>query len=179
VPQSGVGAVIANVTATNATQPGFVTVFPAATFQPVASNLNVEHAGQTIPNLAVARLGYQGRVSLFSLTDIDLLFDVAGWFTGDLTPPSPGVSLDPPIPPPPSTTTSPTTTPPITSPTTTTTTLPSGPPPNPGNAVDCSDFATWQEAYNWYLTYYPYYGDVAMLDADHDGIPCESLPGAP
>jgi hypothetical protein len=39
VPQSGVGAAIANVAATNATEPGFVTVYPAATFQPLASNL--------------------------------------------------------------------------------------------------------------------------------------------
>jgi hypothetical protein len=59
-----------------------VTVYPAATNQPVASKLNVDHVGQTIPNLAVARLGFLGRVSMYSLTDIDLLFDVAGWFTG-------------------------------------------------------------------------------------------------
>src|SRR5262249_39822442 len=84
VPDSGVGAVIANVTATNARTPGFVTIYPAATNQPAASNLNVDHVGQTVPNLAVARVGYEGRVSMYSLTDIDLLFDVAGWFTGDL-----------------------------------------------------------------------------------------------
>jgi hypothetical protein len=81
VPSSGVGAVIGNVTATDATQPGFVTVYPAATNRPLASNLNVERLGQTIPNLAVARLGYSGRVSMYSLTDVQLLFDVAGWFT--------------------------------------------------------------------------------------------------
>jgi hypothetical protein len=182
VPASGVGAVIANVTATNATQPGFVTVYPAATNQPLASNLNVESQGQTIANLAVARLGYLGRVSLYSLTDIDLLFDVAGWFTGDLTSPDPGVPTSPPVPPPPSTTTT-TTTPPVQSPTPTTTTSTTapraGPPPNPGNAVDCGNFTTWQQAYDWYITYYPYYGDVAHLDADNDGVPCESLPGAP
>jgi hypothetical protein len=109
---------------------------------------------------------------MYSLTDIDLLFDVAGWFTGDLTPPSPGVALNPPTPPAPTTTPAPTS-PPTTAP------PPPGPPPDPGNSVDCCDFATWQEAYNWYITYYPYYGDVAMLDADHDGILCESLPGAP
>ncbi len=31
----------------------------------------------------------------------------------------------------------------------------------------------------WFNTYYPYYGDVARLDGDHNGIACESLPGAP
>ena len=99
VPASGVAAVIANVTATNPAGPGFVTIYPAATAQPLASNLNVDDAGQTIPNLVVSRLGYLGRVSMFSLTDIDLVFDVAGWFTGDLTPVDPNVPVDPPIPP--------------------------------------------------------------------------------
>lgn len=52
-------------------------------------------------------------------------------------------------------------------------------PGNPGNSVNCDDFRTWRDAQNWFLTYNPYYGDVAKLDADHDGIACESLPGAP
>jgi hypothetical protein len=101
VPTSGVAAVIANVTATNPAAPGFVTIYPAATGEPLASNLNVDDAGQTIPNLVVSRLGYLGRVSMFSLTDIDLVLDVAGWFTGDFTPADPNVPLDPPLPPPP------------------------------------------------------------------------------
>lgn len=53
------------------------------------------------------------------------------------------------------------------------------PPPNPGDVVNCGDFSTWAEAQNWFNTYYPYYGDVAGLDADHDLIACELLPGAP
>ena len=28
-------------------------------------------------------------------------------------------------------------------------------------------------------TYYPYYGDVARLDKDADGVPCEKLPHTP
>jgi hypothetical protein len=188
VPDSGVAAVIANVTATNATAPGFVTVYPAATNQPVASNLNVDHIGQTIPNLAVARLGYLGRASLYSLTSLDLLFDVAGWFTGDLTPPDPGVPTNPPIPPAPTTTTPPpvTTTPSVTTapPVTTSapaTTVPSGPPPGPppSSSVNCSDFPDWATANAWFQYYLPIYGDIAGLDADHDGIPCETLAGAP
>ena len=54
-----------------------------------------------------------------------------------------------------------------------------GIPPNPGDSKNCSDFATYAQAKAWFDLYYPYYGDVAHLDADHDGIPCESLPGAP
>ena len=62
---------------------------------------------------------------------------------------------------------------PVTGPTT-----PSSP-ANPGNTRNCGDFATWAQADAWYQTYVGAYGDVAQLDADHDGIVCESLSGAP
>ncbi len=52
-------------------------------------------------------------------------------------------------------------------------------PPYPGDTVNCPDFATYAQAKAYFDRYYPYYGDVAKLDADNDGIPCESLPGAP
>src|SRR5262249_32580416 len=132
--------------------------------------------------LAVARLGYLGRVSMYSLTDLDLLFDVAGGFTGDLTPPDPGVSTSPPIPPPPATTPT-TTSPPVTTPpsTTTTTRPPSGPPPGPppSSSANCSDCPNWAAANAWFQYWYPIYGEIAGLDQDHDRISCESLPGAP
>jgi hypothetical protein len=77
----------------------------------------------------------------------------------------------------------PTTQPPATSPPTTRPPATSPPPPpgpsNPGDTKNCSDFADYAEAKAWFDTYFPSYGDVAKLDADHDGIPCESLPGAP
>jgi len=44
---------------------------------------------------------------------------------------------------------------------------------------NCGDFANWAEAKQFFDTYYPYYGDVAKLDGDGDGIPCESLSGSP
>ncbi len=62
---------------------------------------------------------------------------------------------------------------PTVAPTTTT----SGIPDNPGNTKNCSDFSTYPEAKAWFDTYLPYYGDVARLDGDDDGEPCESLPG--
>ena len=49
-------------------------------------------------------------------------------------------------------------------------------PPNPGDTVGCSDFTTQAQAQEWFLRHYPYYGDVAELDADDDGEACESLP---
>jgi len=50
------------------------------------------------------------------------------------------------------------------------------PPPNPGDIKGCSDFATYEDALGWYETYAPYYGDVAKLDRDGDGVPCPGLP---
>ena len=41
---------------------------------------------------------------------------------------------------------------------------------------DCADFATHAQAQAWYLKYYPYYGDFARLDADNDGLACETRP---
>ena len=69
----------------------------------------------------------------------------------------------------------------------TTTTTSSAPtastiPPDPGNTRNCSGasgFSTYAEAKAWFDTYFPYYGDVAKLDGDGDGEPCESLPGGP
>ncbi|MFV0452141.1 MAG: S-layer homology domain-containing protein [Propioniciclava sp.] len=53
------------------------------------------------------------------------------------------------------------------------------PPANPGNTINCTDFTSWSSAQNWYQKYYPFYGDVAKLDGDNNGIACQSLPGAP
>lgn len=50
---------------------------------------------------------------------------------------------------------------------------------NPGDVKNCSDFKDYKQAKTWYDTYFSLYGDVARLDGDKDGIPCESLPGAP
>ncbi|KAL7532157.1 hypothetical protein ACHAWF_004030, partial [Thalassiosira exigua] len=55
-------------------------------------------------------------------------------------------------------------------------TAPSSPPPNPGDVKGCSDFGSYEDALGWYETYAPYYGDVARLDRDGDGVPCPGLP---
>ncbi|WP_427117764.1 excalibur calcium-binding domain-containing protein [Pseudarthrobacter scleromae] len=49
-------------------------------------------------------------------------------------------------------------------------------PPSQPADKDCSDFATQAQAQAWFNTYYPYYGDFAMLDSDGDLIACEYLP---
>lgn len=80
VPGQGAAAVILNVTATNPSSAGYVTVYPTGAPVPVASNLNIE-PGQTVPNLVISKLGTNGFVSLFNCCgSTDLIADVQGWF---------------------------------------------------------------------------------------------------
>lgn len=46
---------------------------------------------------------------------------------------------------------------------------------NPGDSKNCADFASYAEAKSWYDKYFPLYGDVAKLDGNGDGVPCEAL----
>ena len=46
---------------------------------------------------------------------------------------------------------------------------------NPGDVKNCKDFATYKEAKAYYDLYFPQFGDVAKLDGNGDGIPCEAL----
>ena len=106
VPASGVGSVALNVTATNPTSNGYLTVWPTGQPQPNASNLNFV-AGQTIPNMVIVPLGAGGQISIFNETgSTDVIVDVLGWFpTGpSFTGLTPARLLDsriPPAPPPP------------------------------------------------------------------------------
>jgi xanthomonalisin len=96
IPASGVSAVILNVTATNPTAPGYITVWPSDQAQPLASNLNFV-AGQTIPNLVISAVSAQGQVALFnSAGSTDLIADVMGWFPSpsELTAVTPARLLD-------------------------------------------------------------------------------------
>jgi predicted nuclease of predicted toxin-antitoxin system len=67
-------AVIANVTATNVTAPGYVTVWPSGP-QPTASNLNPEYAGQSIANLVLTRIGPDNKIRLYTHHRTDLIVD--------------------------------------------------------------------------------------------------------
>ncbi len=80
VPAAGVAAVVLNVTATEGTKPGFVTVYPSGESRPMASNLNTV-AGQTRANLVIAKVGADGAVSIFnSAGTAHLIADVVGFF---------------------------------------------------------------------------------------------------
>jgi hypothetical protein len=76
---SGAASVALNVTATNTTGPGYLSLFPCGQTPPTASNVNFTAAGQTTPNAVIARLGTDGKVCVYALTTTDVVIDVAGF----------------------------------------------------------------------------------------------------
>ena len=84
----GATAVVMNVTYTQATAAGFLTVWPAGQPRPNVSNLNTQPGG-TQPNLVTVKLGSGGQVSIFNFAGTThVIADVAGYYgttTGSLT----------------------------------------------------------------------------------------------
>jgi Fibronectin type III domain len=78
VPATGVGAVSLNVTATNASNNGFVTVFPCGA-QPFVSSVNFTQ-GKNVANAVIAPVSADGSVCFFANGPVDLIADVNGWF---------------------------------------------------------------------------------------------------
>jgi hypothetical protein len=68
------------VTATRATGPGYITVWPDGT-QPTSSNLNIEYADQTVPNLVIVPVGADGAIRVFTDAGTDLIVDVLARLT--------------------------------------------------------------------------------------------------
>jgi len=99
VPSSGVSAVVLNMTVTEPTGGGFLTVYPKGVDRPTASSLNFV-PGQTVANLVTVSVGDLGRVTVFnSWGATHVLADVAGWYDDDgsgatFHPLSPGRVLD-------------------------------------------------------------------------------------
>ena len=83
VPQGTVSAVVLNVTVTETSWGGYLTVFPSGTTKPLASNLNWS-AGATIPNLVIVKVGTNGKISLYQSGSgtAQVIVDVAGYFLG-------------------------------------------------------------------------------------------------
>jgi len=79
IPATGVAAAILNVTVTQPTTSGYLTVYPTGGGRPLASSLNFV-AGQTVPNLVEVALGTGGKVSAFNSSgSTHVVMDVAGW----------------------------------------------------------------------------------------------------
>ena len=90
IPSDGVAAVMVNVTVTEPTAPGNVSVFPAGIPQPLVSNVNFD-AGQTVPNLVVVPVGVDGTIVLSnnSTGATHLIVDVSGFYRSGI-PNAPG-----------------------------------------------------------------------------------------
>lgn len=83
VPDTGVSAVVLNLTATEPTSETFLTVWPGGSgSRPLASNLNPA-AGQTLANQVVVALGPGGEIDIYNdRGTIHVIADVAGWYGG-------------------------------------------------------------------------------------------------
>lgn len=90
VPATGGTAVALNVTATNVSgAESFLTVWPSGTSRPVASNLNFIQ-GQTVPNLVIARVGAEGKISIYNnVGNVDVVADTQGYFAAPVVSPAP------------------------------------------------------------------------------------------
>jgi hypothetical protein len=82
IPADAAG-VVANVTATNTTVPGFLTVFPDVLPQPLTSSLNFVGGEPGVPNLVMSKLGASGTISIFDFSPggtTDAIVDVVGYY---------------------------------------------------------------------------------------------------
>lgn len=67
-----------NVTATESTGPGYVTVHPCGSARPTASTLNLR-PGASVPNAVLARIGVDGKVCIYTSSTTHLVVDVNGF----------------------------------------------------------------------------------------------------
>ena len=76
-------AVALNVTVTEPTDGSYLTVFPSGETRPLASSVNMVR-GQTVPNMVLARVGTDGRVSFYNNSGAThVVADVVAAFTTD------------------------------------------------------------------------------------------------
>lgn len=81
---AGVRAVVLNVTVTNTRAPGHISVQSDKGLAETVQTSNVNYlAGQSVPNLVIAKVGKDGTVHLFNggWDSVDLIADVTGYFT--------------------------------------------------------------------------------------------------
>ena len=76
---AGAAAVAVNITVTAPTGDGFATAYPCGQTAPLASNVNYR-AGQTVPNLVIAKPGDGGAVCVVTTVAAHLVADLQGWF---------------------------------------------------------------------------------------------------
>ncbi len=82
VPETGAGAVVLNLTATEAPGPGFITSYPCGQPRPLASNLNFTK-GVAVPNQVTVKVGDNGDVCFFANTQVQMIADMSGYYAND------------------------------------------------------------------------------------------------
>jgi hypothetical protein len=84
-PSSSAAALALNVTVTNTQSSGYLTVYPAGTTRPLASNLNWT-SGQTVAGRVLSETNSAGSFTLYngSSGTVDIVVDESGWFTNSL-----------------------------------------------------------------------------------------------
>jgi len=88
VEATGAAAVAFNLTVTEPDADGFATAYPCGQDQPETSNVNFR-AGQSVPNLVIAKPGADGQVCVVTSVAAHLVADVQGWFPPDSYDPLP------------------------------------------------------------------------------------------
>jgi hypothetical protein len=83
IPTAGAGAVLVNLTATDPTAAGYLTVTPTGSrpASSLTSNINFV-AGQTVANMAIVPIGPDGQIDVHNYAgDTDVIIDVLGYIT--------------------------------------------------------------------------------------------------
>jgi hypothetical protein len=75
----GAAAAVLNVTVTETSGSGFVTVYPSGVTRPTASSLNFTN-GETTSNAVITPLSASGQACFFSSVPAHIVADVTGWF---------------------------------------------------------------------------------------------------
>jgi hypothetical protein len=75
---NGARSAVLNVTVTQPSAAGWLSVYPCDEGMPTASNVNYA-AGQTVPNAVIAKLDGQGRVCIASWATTHVIADIDGW----------------------------------------------------------------------------------------------------
>jgi hypothetical protein len=85
LPDSGVSAIVLNLTETGATAASFLTAYPSGTVKPTASNLNFTR-GQTLSNAVTVPLGADGGINIYNNAgSVQVVVDLAGYYVGTET----------------------------------------------------------------------------------------------
>ncbi len=80
VDPADITAVVVNTTMVRALGIGFGTVWPTGSERLATSTNNTEFQGHTIPNLVIAPLGLDNKISMYASVEADVVLDVLGVF---------------------------------------------------------------------------------------------------